>query len=219
MKRRGCIARILVLPMLAAASSSLWAQEAPPAGSVYTCVDAKGRKLTADRPITDCLDREQKILNPSGTVRAKIGPRLTAHEQAELESQHKREALERSRSADERRRDRALLMRYPARAAHDQERAQALAQVVSVASEAALRLEALIKQRRTLDSEMEFYNRDLDKAPAYMRRQIEENVQNQAVQRRFIADQDAEARRVNERFDDELKRLQRLWAAAGAAPR
>lgn len=219
MMRLARMARIAVLPMLAAAPLLVGAQEAPPFGSVYTCVDGKGRTLTADRPIADCLDREQKILNPSGTVRAKIGPSLTAHEQAELEAQHKRDAVERSRSAEDKRRDRALLMRYPARAAHDQERAQALAQVASVASEAVLRLEALTKQRRSLDGELEFYNRDPDKAPASMRRQLEENTQNQALQRRFIADQDAEARRVNARFDEELKRLQRLWAAAGGAPR
>ncbi|WP_432214584.1 DUF4124 domain-containing protein, partial [Salmonella enterica] len=43
--------------------SPAWAQ-----GGIYTCVDAKGRKLTADRPILDCIDREQKELNASGQV-------------------------------------------------------------------------------------------------------------------------------------------------------
>jgi hypothetical protein len=27
------------------------------------CVDAKGRKITADRPIPDCIDREQQELS------------------------------------------------------------------------------------------------------------------------------------------------------------
>jgi hypothetical protein len=34
------------------------------------------------------------------------------------------------------------------------------------------------------------------------------------VQRRFIADQEDEVRRVNGRFDDELTRLRQLWAAS-----
>jgi hypothetical protein len=32
------------------------------------------------------------------------------------------------------------------------------------------------------------------------------------VQSRFIADQDAEIKRVNDRFDEELQRLKQLWA-------
>ena len=51
---------------------------------IYTCVDAKGRKITSDRPIVDCIDREQVELNPSGTVRRKVGPSLTAQERAAL---------------------------------------------------------------------------------------------------------------------------------------
>jgi len=81
------------------------------------------------------------------------------------------------------------------------------------------RLEELGKQRRSIDEEMEFYKKDPTKAPAYVRRQLEENTQSQAVQRRFIGEQEAEVKRVNERFDDELGRLKQLWAAAAAVPK
>jgi hypothetical protein len=37
-----------------------------------------------------------------------------------------------------------------------------------------------------------------------------------AVQKRFIGEQDAEIRRVNARFDEELTRLKPLWLAAQA---
>ena len=96
---------------------------------VYTCVDAKGRKLTADRPIPECTDREQKVLSPSGTVKARVGPNLTAQERSEVEQKARQEQEERNRVLDEKRRDRALLMRYPNKAVHDQERQQALAQI------------------------------------------------------------------------------------------
>jgi len=192
---------------------------APVQGGVYTCVDAKGRKLTSDRPIVECIDREQKILNPSGTVRAKVGPSLTAKELADIEAKEKREAEERNRNAEEKRRDRALLTRYPSKAVHDQERADALAQITVVIKAATNRLEELGKQRRAIDEEMEFYKKDPTKAPAYVRRQLEENIQSQAVQRRFIGEQEAEVKRVNERFDDELGRLKQLWAAAAAVPK
>ena len=112
--------------MLGTLATAAHAQSDTLQGGVYTCVDAKGRKLTADRPIADCLDREQKVLNPSGTVRAKVGPNLTAKEKADLEEKEKQDALERARSQDEKRRDKALVTRYPNKSVHDQERADAL---------------------------------------------------------------------------------------------
>jgi hypothetical protein len=180
---------------------------------IYTCTDVKGRKLTADRPIVECMDREQKVLNPSGTVKAKVGPSLTAHERAEQEARDKRDAEEKERIQEEKRRDRALLMRYANKSVHDQERAEALEQIKAVIKAANTRLEELARQRKMLDDEMEFYKKDPTKSPAYLRRQIEESNQSQGVQKKFIAEQDAEARRVNLRFDDELIRLRPLWAA------
>ena len=196
----------------AVSSTTTWAQEAPIISGVYTCVDAKGRKLTADRPIPECTDREQKVLNPSGTVKAKVGPTLTAQERAEIERKERLEIEERNRSADEKRRDRALLIRYPNRAVHDQERAEALTQIGAVVQAAKTRLDEVIKQRVAIDEEMEFYKKDPSKAPAYLRRQLEENIQSQTVQRRFIGEQAGEINRVNARFDDELVRLRQLWA-------
>jgi len=185
---------------------------------VYTCVDAKGRKLTADRPIPECTDREQKVLNPSGTVKAKIGPNLTAQERAELEQKERRNIEERNRAVDEKRRDRALLTRYPNKTVHDQERELALAQIGVVIHAAKTRLEELVKQRAVIDQEMEFYKKDPATAPAYLRRQLDENIQSQTVQRRFIGEQDGETQRVSARFDDELVRLRQLWGLNAPAP-
>jgi hypothetical protein len=197
------------------AVGSAWAQSSPAISGVYTCVDAKGRKLTADRPIAECTDREQQVLNPSGTVKTKVGPTLTALERTALEQKAKREAEEQARVGDEKRRDRALLIRYPNKNVHDQERAEALAQIAVVIKAASNRSDELTRQRGIIDVEMEFYKKDPSKAPAYLRRQQEENIQSQAVQKRFIAEQEAETRRVNARFDDEMVRLRQLWTTIG----
>lgn len=200
------------LLLWASATGAGWAQSSPVMSGVYTCVDAKGRKLTADRPIAECVDREQKVLNPSGTVKAKVGPTLTAQERSEQEQKAKKEAEEQGRLGEEKRRNRALLTRYPNKSIHDQERTEALAQIAVVVKAATNRLDELARQRVGIDEEMEFYKKDPAKAPAYLRRQLEENIQSQAVQKRFIAEQEAEARRVQLRFDDELIRLRQLWA-------
>jgi hypothetical protein len=53
--------------------------------------------------------------------------------------------------------------------------------------------------------------------PAKLKRQIEENEQSVAAQRRFLANQEEERKRVNARFDDELATLKKLWASNGVA--
>lgn len=178
---------------------------------IYTCTDAKGRKLTSDRPIPECTDREQTVLNPSGTLKAKLGPSLTAQERAALEAREKAALEEQARLAEEKRRDRALVTRYPNKAVHAKERADAVAQISVVRQAAVNRVEELLRQRTVLSQEMEFYVKDPSKAPPSLRRQLEEVNNSLAVQGRFIADQDGEIKRVNARFDEELVRLQQLW--------
>lgn len=184
---------------------------------IYTCTDAKGKRITGDRPIPECLDREQKELNASGSVRRSIGPELTAAERAAADERRKREQEEAARVADEKRRTRALLARYPDRATHDRERASALRSVEDVAAAATKRVAELDKQRGKLLAETEFYKGDMSKVPDKLKRALDENAQNAAAQKRFIDNQEEEKRRVNARFDAELKRLETLWAAPMAA--
>lgn len=210
------------------AAGLLWAgvlTQACAQQGIYTCIDAKGRNVTADRPIAECADREQKELSPGGTVKRSIGPTLTAQERATEEEKARKAAEERNRLAEEKKRERALLVRYPDKAAHDKERLAALAQVDDAIAAARKNTAALAVQRKKLDTEMEFYQSDVSRAPAQLKRQIEENQQHAQAQERYIANQDSEKRRINARFDEQLSRLKQLWAqragpavaAAGAA--
>jgi len=40
----------------------------------YTCVDSKGKKRSSDRPIPECSDREQRVLNKDGSLRRVVPP-------------------------------------------------------------------------------------------------------------------------------------------------
>ena len=202
-----------------------WARAQAPgtSGGIYTCVDRNGRRLTADRPIAECLDREQRELGPSGIVRRQIGPSLTEQERAAQEAQRRKEAEARARELEERRRERVLTARYPDKATHDVERAAAIQLVDDVTATAEKRLVELAQQRKAFDVEMEFYKKDPNKAPMSLRRKIAENEESIAEQQRFIAGQDQEKRRVHQRFDVELAQLRRLWDAqrmpvSGATP-
>ena len=200
-----------------------WAQAPGTSGGIYTCVDRNGRRLTADRPIAECLDREQRELGPSGIVRRQIGPSLTEQERAAQEAQRRKEAEARARELEERRRERVLTARYPDKATHDVERAAAIQLVDDVTATAEKRLVELAQQRKAFDVEMEFYKKDPSKAPMSLRRKIAENEESIAEQQRFIAGQDQEKRRVHQRFDVELAQLRKLWDAqrmpvSGATP-
>lgn len=201
-----------IIALAAAGGDQAWAQQNPPP-VVYTCVDRTGRKITADRPIADCIDREQRVLDQTGAERRRIGPSLTEHERAALEAQRRKEAEERARVAEERRRERALLARYPDKAAHDVERTAALQQVDEVTAVAQKRVDELLRDRKKYDAEMDFYRKDPSKAPMTLRRQIAEQDDALAEQRRFIGNQEQEKRRVHQRFDAELAQLRQLWTA------
>ncbi len=188
------------------------------AQAIYTCTDASGRKITADRPIAACTDRVQTELSPTGLVKRQIGPTLTAQEQTVQDEKDKQAAEQRARQAEEKRRDRALALRYPNRAVHDKERSIALQQIDEVIKAATKRTMELQDQRRAVVTEFEFYEADPSKAPASLKRRRDDVDASMVVQQRFIAEQQQEKQRVNLRFDEELVKLQSLWPAPVAKP-
>lgn len=186
------------------------------AQGIYTCVDAKGRTITADRPIIECLDRTQRELTRSGLVKRQVGPVLTAQEQMLQEEKDKLAAEQRIRELEEKRRGRALLQRYPNYAAHEQERAAAMEQIDEVIKNSIKRVGELLTQRKAIASEFEFYAKDPSKAPNSLKLRKEDNDSSTLAQQKILLSQEEEKKRVNLRFDEELLRLRQLWALRGS---
>jgi Domain of unknown function (DUF4124) len=202
--------KLSLLAGLGVCSAMAWAQ-------IYTCVDAKGRKLTSDRPIPECTEREQKELNSNATVKRIVKPAMTEQEKRALNEKQKAAEEEKFRIEEEKRKNSAFLSRYPNRARHDKERNEALNQIDQVMKAASKRLEGQAEQRKTIDAELEFYKKDPKKIPIALKRQIDTYDTNVLTQKRFIADQEEEKARINARFDEELERLKALWLAAAAS--
>lgn len=194
-----------------ALASQAWAQ------GIYTCVDRHGRRLTADRPIAECSDREQRELSSTGTVRRNIGPMLSDVERDELEARKRKEAEERSKVQEQRRRERALLARYPDRASHDTERAAALEVVEELMSGADKRLADLALQRDKAQAELDAFKRNPASAPFSLRRKLTEIEEDAKLQERFLAKQVQEKHRIQQRFNYELEQLQSLWGVQKAS--
>ncbi len=190
---------------------------------IYACTDAKGRRLTSDRPIPECIDREQKELSPLGAVRRTIPPTLTPAERALKDEQDRKLAEEQQRQAEERRLHKLLVARYPNQRTHDAERAKALLPVDEAIAGSRKRIAELQEEQKKLRAQS-----DATKAPpeavARLKRQLADNEQQTAAQARVAATQEEEKARITKRYDEELARLQKLWtqqasaAASAAAP-
>lgn len=200
--------RLLLSCILMGAFTQLHAQ------NLYSCTDAKGRRYTSDRPIPECLDREQREHSAStGAVRRVLPPSMTADEREAFERKQQLRLAEEARKQEEKRRDRALFSRYPARAAHDKDRNEAVKTVQQATDVALIRIKQLEAERAKINDEMEFYRKDPGKAPAQLRQRVNDNQDAIRVQRRFVDSQQEEIQRIHQRFNEEATRLQPLWAA------
>lgn len=203
-------ATLALLSSLAAGQPCAAAQGA----QIYSCIDAGGRKLTSDRPIPECANRDQRVLNADGSVRKIVPPVPTADEKAEAEAAERRAAAERAAQQDAVRRDRNLKLRYPNEAAHRRAREAALDDVRKAVRNSEERLKLLAAERKPLLDESEFYaGRQM---PAKLKQALDANDAAVDAQRTLVQNQQEEIVRINALYDVELERLKRLWA--GAAP-
>ncbi|MDI4634676.1 hypothetical protein J7U46_16570 [Pelomonas sp. V22] len=180
--------------------------------AIYTCTTTDGRKLTGDRPIADCMTREQRVLNADGSLRSILPPSLSLEEKAAKDELERKQAVERSALADAVRRDRNLKLRFPNEAAHQRARTAALDDVNTAMRTSERRLLDLAAERKPLSDEAEFYvGKPL---PPKLKQQLDANDAAAEAQRVLIENQKSELVRVNKLYDQELARLKRLWAGA-----
>lgn len=185
---------------------------------IYACTDADGKRLTSDRPIAECIGREQRLLNADGSTREVRSAPLTADEQAAQEAIERSLTLRAAADADAARRDRNLRARYPNEAAHQRARATALDDLKRTLQLSQLRLNDLAVERKPLQEEAEFYTGR--QMPAALKQQLVVNDAAAEAQRVLMVNQQAESARINATFDAELVRLRAMWAGGrpGALP-
>jgi hypothetical protein len=187
-----------------------WAQVASP--GIYTCLDDKGRRITSDRPIPECVAREQQQLNRDGSLKRTVPPPQTAEERAEQELRDRRAAEARALQADATRQDRTLLQRYKTPEDHQRARVAALDVARTAVATADQRLASLAQERKQYAQEAEFYRgRAL---PPKLQQSIDAAEASMVAQRAVARNQRAELDRINRLYDVELERLRQLWAGA-----
>jgi hypothetical protein len=200
---RGCTAAALLLACAAAAAAP-----AP----IYSCVDASGKRITSDRPIAECHDRDQRVLNADGSVKGVVPPTPTADERAEAEARERQAITDRMMRQDAVRRDRNLLARFPNEAAHRKAREAALDDSRKSVRLSEVRIALLTKERKPLLDEAEFYvGKPL---PPLLKMQLDANDAAVKAQEDLRVNQQNEIVRINALYDVELERLKNLWGGA-----
>jgi Domain of unknown function (DUF4124) len=182
------------------------------AARIYTCTDAQGRHITSDRPIADCLDRDQRELNKDGSQRRVVSARMSPSEQLAAQKLAQAQEAERQRQLAAVRRDRLLLQRFPTLAAHDAARTAALDDVRQAMARTEKRVNDLRIEAKKLKGEAQFYvGRPV---PPKLKTQLDVNDALQGAQAEIIMGHVAEIKRLNASYDAERAYLQKLWAGA-----
>ncbi len=102
------------------------------------------------------------------------------------------------------------MQRYRDEAAHQKARQDALANVRQANERTWARFDELVKERKPLNDEVEFYaNRTL---PINLKAKLEANDASLLAVMEAAKVQQSEIERLNRQYDAELERLKRLWA-------
>ena len=155
------------------------------AAEIYSCVDAHGKRLTSDRPISACLDREQRVLSRSGAVKRIVPPSYTPSETAAIDARNRQEEAQRLQAKAKAKSMAALLQRYPNASAHMAARILEAESVISRIREGYTRLE-IVRNEQAIN-------------------------ENEKAANNYIFTQRQELMALHKRFDAELALLETLW--------
>ncbi|MGI9026559.1 MAG: DUF4124 domain-containing protein [Burkholderiaceae bacterium] len=216
MKKRTLSRSIALATMLTLASGTLAANGAEQ-GTIYSCRDRAGRTITSDRPIPECSDRAVRELGPSGILKREIAAPLTPEQQRakEIDDRNKRVADDAAR--EKKRRDSALLAAYSNEAQIESARHRALADAQENSKTSHAQLADLKAEKKALAQEGEFYKGK--RMPPRVKRRLDDNEAAISDEEATIKMRQTDVERINQRYDDELKRFRELTEAGKGASR
>ena len=192
------------------------ARAAETSGRAIIQCEMNGKKVTSDRLIPECANKEQRELNPDGSLKRIIPPTPTADELTAKEQQELADKLQAAARSDAVRRDRNLMQRFPDEAAHRKAREKALDELRIAGRIYADRIAELMIEKKKLDDERYFYkNERVNKpVPTQLQQKIDANDASLEAQRLLAKTQVEETTRINDLYDAEFARLRKLWGGA-----
>ena len=201
-------ARVLRFCLIAGALTMVACTAAHAQASIFTCRDRSGKTQTSDHPIADCVG-VMRELGPSGIVKREIGPPLTPEQQRQKDADDRAKKAADEAAREKHRRDTALLAAYQNTDQIDAARKRALTDADASIKLSHERMVELLKEKKALQQEAQQTYGNKPVTPLFQRK-IDDN---QAL----IDDEDASMKarqadvgRINQRYDDELRRFVEL---------
>jgi hypothetical protein len=208
--RRSRRLRLLAATALSLASAVV-AAESGSGARIYRC-EIDGKKVTRDRPIAECSDRVQYLLNADGSVSREVQPTLTVEERERKEQADLAREIKEGQLKQQVRTDRSLLQLYKNEEAHRKARDKALDEFRASVKKLQERIVLLNKERKPLLDEAEFYvGKPL---PSKLKTALDANDASLGAQKELVQNQQSEVSRINATYDIELARLRKLWGGA-----
>lgn len=175
---------------------------------IYSC-ELNGKRITRDRQIAECDQVPQRVMNSDGSLHHITPPTLTETQRQELEACDREAEADRVGRREASRRDRSLMQTFPDEAAHRKSREKSLDDSRSSVRKSKERIELLLTDRKPLLEEAEFYvGKPL---PLKLKLALDANDATLGAQKALIQTQEAEVKRINDRYDLELTRLRKFW--------
>ncbi|MFN6961337.1 MAG: hypothetical protein ACK4N6_03765 [Rhodocyclaceae bacterium] len=178
-----------------------------PAAADIVCCDVNGKRVCGNPPPPACDSRPKIVYLKGGTVKEVEAP-LTPAARAAREAEAARKKEEERKAAEQARRDRALLDSYARVEELDAARDRVIADMEKSAEQAKDRLESALEKQKKLDDEKEFYSKK--PMPAQLKRQIEENEREAAMQRQALEQIEKDIAAARERFSADRERYLQL---------
>lgn len=172
----------------------------------YVCTTAEGRHLTSDRPIPECLNREQRILGRSGLTLAVVRPSPPPQNQQQQNTQQQQQQEEQRLTALARR----LYTTYPTRSSHQAIRQQELKPLTSKLQDAQTEMSELRRQQQNIEQEILAISNPKS-IPASLLQRQEFAQRNIIIQQGILDDLETQITNVNNQFTKEENLLTPLW--------
>jgi Domain of unknown function (DUF4124) len=201
----------LVFGGLLIATASAMAQSVAP--TMYSCINAQGRRIISDRPLDECLGQLQNEIGRSGVVKRQNLAGVhqsSAPKEAAPPPNPVEPALD--KSIREQRKQKALLERYANEASHTEERRRSQFNLTTSIAQAQQDISDQVNLSTRLTQEANVAKAKSPVLPLKLRQQIDQNNQTLELLRRVLVDRQQELALSNQRFDEELVLLRVLWA-------
>lgn len=191
-----------------AIAAGAFAGDAAAQATIYTCRDRNGRTITSDRPIPECADRAMRELGPSGIVKREIAAPLTPEQRRAKEVDERNRKLAEEAAREKRRRDAALLAAYSNETQIEGARRRTLADAEDSIKTSRSHLADLNAERKALMQELGGYKNK--RVPPMVQRRLDDNEAAISNEEATIRMRQADVERINQRYDEELRRFREL---------